>query len=269
MSVYGVSFSIVSEAAWAPGLTTPEDWLAWAADPARPPVPVVSPEMAKEPGLSAMPSMLRRRTGVLGKMALEVAYQCLAERGAISTVFCSRHGEVSRLNDLLLDLSQGAPLSPTSFGMSVHNAIGGLFSIARGDRANNTALAAGPDSIEHAVIEACGLLADGEPLVLLVACDLPLPEPYAAYQDCVEQPHAFAWLMGPPKRAGVSDVSAQESVEAEGETLSLHWSETGGTQASRAYQPCAGLDVLRFQLRRDSVLERVGASRLWHWSRGD
>lgn len=233
-----------------------------------------------------MPPMLRRRTGVLGKMALEVAYQCLAERGGISTVFCSRHGEVSRLNDLLSDLSNGAPLSPTSFGMSVHNAIGGLFSIARGDRANNTALAAGPDSIEHAVIEACGLLADGEPLVLLVACDLPLPQPYAAYQDCNEQAHAFAWLMAPPQGGAggaavdefavdsaenSSEAGAEVGAEASYDTLSLRWSDMDSVagEGARADQSCAGLDVLRFQLGRDPVLHRVGASRHWHWSRGD
>jgi hypothetical protein len=61
------------------------------------------------------------------------------------------------------------------FGLAVHNASAGLFSIARADRANHIALAAGPATIEHAVIEACGLLADGAPMVLLVACDAPLP----------------------------------------------------------------------------------------------
>ena len=79
------------------------------------------------------------------------------------TVFCSRHGEVSRSVDLLMDLAKAEPLSPTSFGLSVHNATAGLFSIARSDHTNSIALAAGQSSVEHAVIEACGLLADGEP----------------------------------------------------------------------------------------------------------
>ena len=119
--------------------------------------------------------MLRRRAGFLGKMALEVAYQCLGQRIDVPTVFSSRHGEASRSVDLLLDLAKGVPLSPTSFGLSVHNATGGLFSIARTDHANSIALAAGQSTVEHAVIEACGLLAEGEPAVLLVAYDCPLP----------------------------------------------------------------------------------------------
>jgi hypothetical protein len=148
--------------------------------------------------------MLRRRAGFLGKMALEVAYQCLGEQIDVPTVFCSRHGEAVRSVDLLLDLAKGEPLSPTSFGLSVHNATGGLFSIARQDHANATALAAGKSSVEHAVIEACGLLAEGEPKVLLVVYDSPLPGLYASFQDCEEQPFAWAWLIEPPARRSIA-----------------------------------------------------------------
>ena len=35
--------------------------------------------------------MLRRRAGFLGKMALEVAYQCLGQRIDVPTVFSSWH----------------------------------------------------------------------------------------------------------------------------------------------------------------------------------
>jgi hypothetical protein len=112
-----------------------------------------------------MPAMLRRRAGFLGKMALEVAYECLDGRSRPSSdrEFCSRHGDVARAVDLLATWRAAKPLSPTAFGMAVHNAIPGLLTIARADRANHIALAAGAATIEHAVIEACGLLADGAP----------------------------------------------------------------------------------------------------------
>lgn len=188
MRNHGVTFSIVRHALWAPGLTTPEAWTRWARAPHR----IVPGE---EPGVKAMPAMLRRRAGFLGKMALEVAYQCLDGICDIPTVFCSRHGEVSRALDLLNDLARGEALSPTAFSMSVHNATAGLLTIARQDHANHIALAAGAATIEHAVIEACGLLADGAPAVLLVASDCRLPELFLPFQDCEEQPHAWAWLM--------------------------------------------------------------------------
>lgn len=242
----GVSFSILGHAAWAPGLATDEAWAAWAAAPH--PIPHEG-----EPGVRAMPAMQRRRLGQLGKMALDVAYGALGERTGVPTVFCSRHGETARAIALLDDLAQGAPLSPTAFGMSVHNANAGMFSIARGDRANHIALAAGTGTLEHAVIEACGLLADGEPAVLLVAADCPLPDVFAGFADRVEEPHAFAWLMAP---AGT-----------EGAALSLAWE--GTTEDEPAGGLPGTLDVLRFFAGGAALLERVAGRRRWRWSRGD
>ncbi|GGY01516.1 3-oxoacyl-ACP synthase [Massilia dura] len=241
----GVSFSIIGHAAWAPGVASAEDWAAWATAPA--PIPAQG-----EPGVRAMPPMLRRRLGQLGKMALEVAYTALGERAAVPTVFCSRHGETARAIALLDDLAGNVPLSPTAFGMSVHNANAGLFSIARGDRANHIALAAGSSTLEHAVIEACGLLADGEPAVLLVAADCPLPDVFAPFADRAEQPHAFAWLM--------------TAADGAGERLALEWAATSAEEEHGG--PPGTLEVLRFHAAGAPVLERVAGRRRWRWSRG-
>ncbi|MFZ6870856.1 beta-ketoacyl synthase chain length factor [Undibacterium sp. Di27W] len=203
-----------------------------------------------EPGVAAMPAMLRRRAGFLGKMALEVAYQCLDGRSDIPTVFCSRHGEVARAVDLLTELMQDATVSPTGFGLAVHNASAGLFSIARKDRANHIALAGGKSTIEHAVIEACGLLADGAPMVMLVAYDHPLPEVFAAFQDCDEQAYAFAWLMVPARENAIH----------------LEWDEAGEAEVNPGGMS-GGLEVLRFQLREQRQMQRVAGKRRWLWSR--
>lgn len=241
----GVSFSVASDAAWAPGVDTKEAWLDWANAKR-----AIQP--GTEPALEAMQPMLRRRAGFLGKMALEVAYQCLGRTTGVATVFSSRHGEAARSVDLLLDLAKDSPLSPTSFGLSVHNAIGGLFSIARSDHANHAALAAGDTSVEHSVIEACGLLADGEPRVLLVVYDCPLPALYSAFEDCREEPYAWAWLMQAPG----DDV------------VSLTWSASKEEDhpASVERSP-GGLDVLRFHLRKDRALARISGGRRWLWTR--
>lgn len=252
MRTHGVTFSIVSHAAWAPGLTTPEAWAQWARAPHR----IVTGE---EPGVKAMPAMLRRRAGFLGKMALEVAYRCLDGRGDgsedraanIPTVFCSRHGEVSRALELLSDLARGDALSPTAFSMSVHNATAGLLTIARRDRANHIALAAGAATIEHAVIEACGLLADGAQMVLLVASDCQLPELFLPFQECEEQPHAWAWLM----TAAAADDS---------DAIALRWSASD--EAPSSGMP-GGLAVAAFHLGGASRMERCDGRMRWSWSR--
>lgn len=244
MTVNGLSFSVGSYAAWAPRVESKEAWQAWAeADK------VISGGI--EPPLRLMPPLLRRRAGFPGKMALEVAYRCLGVRVDVPIIFSSRHGEASRSVDLLMEVAKDAPPSPTSFCLSVHNATGGLFSIARADHAASSALAAGETSVEHAAIEACGLLADGEPAVLLVAYDCPLPPLYSAFEDCREQPFAWAWLMQAPMH----------------EVISLTWSGVLEEDPPSAARMPPGLEILRFYLRQDSALERVSGRRRWTWSR--
>jgi hypothetical protein len=244
MNFTGVSFSIASNAAWAPGMETQDAWLAWAAGES-------AIAGSAEPPVTAMAPMLRRRAGFLGKMALQVAYACLGNRTGVPMIFCSRYGEVARSVELLTDLAQGATLSPTSFGLSVHNATCGLFTIARSDQCNASALAAGHSTIEHAVIEACGLLADGEPAVLLVAYDTALPSLYSDFQDRNEQSHAWAWLIQPP-----SD-----------DVVSLRWSAADCSDAAPDDLLPAGLEILRFHLRNDPELIRLCDNRQWQWSR--
>jgi hypothetical protein len=220
---------------------TKEAWLAWAKEDYR-----IGGH--REPALKAMTPMQRRRAGFLSKMALEVAYQCLGNKTDVPTIFSSRHGDASRSVELLSDLANGLPLSPTSFGLSVHNAAAGLFSIARSDHASSIAIAAGKSSVEHSVIEACGLLSDGEPEVLLVVYDCPLPTIYASFQDCEEQPYAWAWLMH----------------AASDDFYCLSW-RGGDEDRERKESLPDGLEILRFHLRKDAVLERACDGRHWVW----
>jgi hypothetical protein len=243
MHANGLKFSISAHSAWAPGIATPAEWQAWARAPYR-------IGEGADPAVRAMPAMLRRRAGFLGKMALEVAYACLDGRSDVPTVFCSRHGEVSRAVDLLGELAKGEALSPTAFGLAVHNASAGLLSIARADRANHIALAGACATVEHGVVEACGLLADGAAQVLLVAYDCPLPEPLAAFEDCDEQPYAWAWLMEP---AGSDPIC-----------LGLEHA-SDAAPALDAMPP--GLGVLRFQLSGAARHEHVTGAQRWTWTR--
>ncbi len=238
-----VSFSIAAHCAWAPGIETPEVWRAWAEAPFK----ILGDA---EPGVRQMPPMLRRRAGFLGKMALEVAYQCLDGRTGIPTVFCSRHGDVARAVNLLTELAQEIPLSPTGFGLAVHNANAGLFSIARADQANHLALAAGASSIEHAIIEACSLLADGAAEVLLVAYDNCLPTLFEQFEDCAEQPHAWAWLMHP----------------AGSDSINLNWSMAPKESPAVQNSLPGSLDVLRFFVSQEHSLQRMADGRIWTWS---
>ena len=238
-----VSFSVSQLEAWAPDVTTADDWRAWSSGTRK-------IGLQGEPALQQMPPLLRRHAGRLGRFACEVAYRALAVDTGIPIVFSSRYGEASRSVELLTSLVSGDELSPTSFGLSVHNAITGLLGIARRDRSNCITLAACDESAEHGLLEACSLLADGADEVLVIVADVPLPPIYSVFDDT--DPVAFAWAVRitPPANAPVS----------------LHW-ETTNAAPARGAEIHAALTALRFLQGNDRKMEHVSASHSWRWER--
>ena len=231
-----VSFSIAQLEAWAPGVTVASEWREWARGER-------TIERLGEPALQQMPAMLRRHAGRLGRLACSPAYDSLRELRDVPVVFSARYGEVSRSVELLAALSAGEELSPTTFGLSVHNAVPGLFSMARKETANSVSLAAGEDSAEAGVIEACGLLDDGAEQVLLVVADCPLPEIYQAFEDTL--PLAFGW----------SCLVRRPSVDV----VALEWRDDATESRRTTNQQPGALAVLRFLLGHCNELERHSA----------
>ena len=199
-------------AAWAPGLETPEAWSQWLR------APQAVPTTQAMPPLTEMPAMMRRRIEPLGRVALQAAYWAQGEAPTGPVVLASRWGEIERSVGMLEQLAAGEALSPTAFSLSVHNAIGALFSIARKDRNNYQAVSAGAFSAEAGFSEAAGLLADGAEQVLLVYFDAPLPEAYAFEPTTAAFPHAFACLLSRAEAGGIS-VSSELPQETPGDDL--------------------------------------------------
>jgi hypothetical protein len=239
-------FVIEEWAAWAPGLAAPAQWRAWSAQP-------TLPQGDDIPELAQMPPMARRRLDPLGRMAAEVAWSCQRSDLGMPVVLASRYGDARRSLEMLGTLARGEPVSPTAFGLSVHNAVGAMYSIARQDRSNYLSVAAGAASAAAALVEAAGLLADGAPQVLVVCYDAPLPGAYAAFQDEPAARYAWAWRVAAP--------SANEP------RYRLEASASAGSGRSVDAALPFGLDVLRFMLAGDRVLERAADSTLWRWSR--
>lgn len=206
------------------------------------------------PKLTEMPPMMRRRVEPLGRMALHVAYASQGQDAPLPVVFASRYGDVPRSIALLRQLVDGQTPSPTAFSLSVHNAIGALWSIAGGHTAPYTAIAAGDETVEAAFTEAIGLLADGAPAVMVVCYDEPLPAPYDVYAGHPDTPHAWACRLRLSHGAGIS----LSSVAA-----------TAGAAAGTDAPPDRSADrrVLQF-LRSDAVaLDHRAGARLWQWRR--
>ncbi len=131
--------------------------------------------------------MVRRRLSTLSRVALKVAYDCAADKPSVRIVFASRHGELRRTTDILRNISAGEPVSPTSFSLSVLNAMSGVFGIARGDRAAASALSAGAETLGYALLEAHAQYAtDSSTPVLLVYADEPADPAYGTIEEEVQ-----------------------------------------------------------------------------------
>lgn len=78
-------------------------------------------------------------------------------------------------------IEHGEDISPTSFSLSVHNAIAGLFSMAFNNKIQSTVVAPGEEGIAAAFIEASGLLNEGEDEILIILYDEPLVDFYPSH----------------------------------------------------------------------------------------
>lgn len=250
-----IEFSVIDWAAWAPGLHDKAAWRAWADAP--------SPQLPRgdeTPALNEVPALQRRRIERLGRIALQTAYWCdQANVAGVPWIFASRHGDVARALQLLRTLAADEALSPTQFGLSVHNAIAALHSIATSGQGNYLAIAAGRSTAESACIEAAALLADGAPEVRVVCYDAPLADAYARFADEPEAWHAWCWRLAPRAAAGIP--------------LRLAWSgEDRGSAPDRSDGSAAlphSLDVQRFLLSRERELgfDDDAQGRQWTWTR--
>lgn len=191
------SFRIESWAAIAPGLESRNSWKQWLLNPV-----TISIPLGKVP-LESIPAILRRRFNILGKCAMKAAMPLVDGIEAIPSIFASRHGDTILSLSLLEGIGRGEPMSPTSFSLAVHNAVSGLFSIARKDISEVTAIAAMEGLVLQTFFEALGQLQTADK-VLCIIYDIPLPEFYQAHRAEPEEPFPYAIAMILGNREGVS-----------------------------------------------------------------
>lgn len=245
-----IAFRVEQWRAWAPGLSSQQEWHDWAQAPS------VVDENARQPECLSLPPMQRRRLSRLARMTMEVAFPLCGEDEQLPFVFGSRHGETTRTLKLLHDVAAGQPLSPTQFGLSVHNAIAGQWSLLRGQHGESVAIAGETDTFEHTMLEAASMLAEGVPSVLAVIAEEVPPAAYDGWITDVPFSYAVAWRLG---RVDSSDAPSTAGC----------WKLSLGRHDSNA-ATCAwphALDFLRALHTEETSLRHTWKTRQWQWQR--
>ncbi|MFO1270635.1 MAG: beta-ketoacyl synthase chain length factor [Rubrivivax sp.] len=170
------------------------------------------------PPPARLPPTERRRAGPMVKCALVVADQAVAASGldaaTLPTVFTSSTGEPSNCHALCEALA--APermVSPTRFTNSVHNAAAGYWHIAAHAMAPSTSLGAFDASFGAGLVEAAVQCATGRHPVLLVACDVPYPEPLHAKRPLADS-FGVAFVLAPAGAGPVLRLALQGEAAA-------------------------------------------------------
>ena len=183
-----LGFRLESWAAMAPGLESREDWKQWLKHPV-----AIKDQFGKIP-LKSISAILRRRLSTLGRCAIGTAMPLVEEVDIIPSIFASRHGDTELTISLLSSMGRDEPMSPTSFSLAVHNAVSGLFTIARKDTSEVTSIAAMEGLTLQTFFEAIGQLESSDK-VLCVIYDIPLPDFYQSHCADISNPFPYAIAM--------------------------------------------------------------------------
>jgi len=215
-----------------------------------------APADAVLPPPARLPPAERRRAGPSIRLAMAVADEAVAHAGVdpqrLATVFASSGGEGSNCH-VLCETLAGADrqLSPTRFTNSVHNAPAGYWHIAVGGRSASTSLSAYDGSFAAGLLEAATQVVASGSEVLLVAVDVPYPEPLHRLRP-LPGPAGIALLLAPADAPGALARVALEFVDATRAGALTACTDAALDALRRQIPAAAGLPLLEAIARRSS-----------------
>lgn len=173
VDVLGVGLIGPGLPSWAHGAARLREPSTWSAAPTVVPAP------------RCLPPTESRRAGPVVRAALAAAEQACAAAGvepaSLATVFTSSTGEPANCHALCEALAARERfVSPTRFTNSVHNAAAGYWHIAQHSTRPSASLGAYDASFAAGLLEAVTQCVAGAEAVLLVATDVPYPQPLHA-----------------------------------------------------------------------------------------
>ncbi len=252
--MFSFELTISQKNALAPGLAASSQWAEWLnASSAQEKEAVRQQNASDAINLDFLPAMQRRRLSPLSRLVFAAAWPILQDNPSCPVVFSSRNGEINRSFQLLIALAKKEGVSPTSFGLSVHNAIGGQLAIQHSNEAEQSAISARDNGIENALLDAWLLLQDGAERVLVICAQDPLDTQYDVKIDREPFPFACALLItrgsqwrlsrGPLNTSAPADAQGanQSAINSEGDAGVIarleaghnHWTTPSGLTSGR------------------------------------
>jgi len=154
------------------------DVVNWAA--------VVSAETAEDLGAAepetVIPAGQRRRLPAFSRAVLRTALPLLMNKPRCPVILASPHGDLHSTVTLLTDIARREVLSPSLFGLSVHNAPAGALSLCLEQPGDQISIAGDAATLSAGLTEAYArLAADEAHSVVLIYAEERMPETYAAF----------------------------------------------------------------------------------------
>ena len=218
-----MELSITNCVAWCGSLRTEQDWKLWAKGQ------LALTDDDDLPLLKQIPAMQRRRLSSFAKLSFHCILNVLTDdENEMPCIFASRHGDLHKTSKLIEDVASKEPLSPTHFGLSVHNAVAGLYSIFANNKQPMTATSAGEDSLLMALVDAYAkLTSQNFDRILVVYTDEIVPEKYQPYVEGNEKSLAIAMIVEQKKRDNA---------------ISFSFEKQNNIEQSMSFQPLAFLN---------------------------
>ena len=132
---------------------------------------------AEVPDISFVPAMQRRKMSQLIKMTVAIAHNITESDKQVAAVYSSRYGEWEQTLKQLLKYFEEHEVSPTGFGLSVHNAAIGMVSLLNKNQKSYTSIAGNEHTFDSGLIESIATL-NKEDKVLYISSNERTPELY-------------------------------------------------------------------------------------------
>lgn len=162
-------------------------------------------ETVKDPDISFIPSLLRRRLTGIEKIGLFLAHQLEPLPENCQIVFASRFGEWQQTIDLIRQFFQDKEMSPAGFSHSVHNAMPGILSILTKNKSSYTSIAANDQTIESGLLETfCTTMP-----VLFIYAEEKMPEFYRSKFPVPFSGHGCAFIVSDQKLPDAQKISME------------------------------------------------------------